>query len=343
MHETLYTLDILNLILDDAELQQADLFHCALVCSLWRDVAVPKIWEDLRSLEALFRLVPKESLHLDYDAVEGLPSGLDRDGRHHVVPSGWEILFQRAALAKRLVLDISVLSRDQQRAIVPLISHAPTFPSLRRLVLHGPLQREIAITSPCLSLRLLDSSDHAWEASNLQSIETDQTPLYDVIRLFHLPRARTLHSISVTAQIPNPTSSPPSSTRSTPPSTATPSARYPSRAPSAPPTSTNSRTATSSPSPTSTISPPSAASPASSSSASGVSSWKTRTTPDARSGGPSCASSPWSRPCRRAGTRVYAPSAPSRRSRAAARISSCWACLWCRWPCPMICRRCLSG
>ncbi|TRM55837.1 hypothetical protein BD626DRAFT_636295 [Schizophyllum amplum] len=205
MHEALNTLDILNLIFDDAELQQADLFHCALVCVPWRDVAVPKIWEDLRSLEALFRLLPEESLHSDYDAAEGLPSALDRDGRHDVAPSGWEILFQRAALAKRLVLDISVLSRDQQRAIAPLISHAPTFPSLRRLVLHGPLQREIAITSPCLSLRLLDSSDHAWEVSNLQSIETDQTPLYDVIRLFHLPRARTLHSISVNAQIPNPT------------------------------------------------------------------------------------------------------------------------------------------
>ncbi|TRM59665.1 hypothetical protein BD626DRAFT_633171 [Schizophyllum amplum] len=204
MHEALHTLDILNLILDDADLQQADLFHCALACSLWRDVAIPKIWEDIRSTDALFRLLPEEALDPDYDAAEGLSSALDRNDHHHVLPTGWDIFCRRAAFAKRLVLDISVVSSDQQRAFGPVISRMTTFPSLERLVLHGLLQSKQVTTAPCLSLLLLDANNPAREVANLKSIETKQTPVPDIVPLLHLPRARILRSICVTGQIPNP-------------------------------------------------------------------------------------------------------------------------------------------
>ncbi|TRM58847.1 hypothetical protein BD626DRAFT_509807 [Schizophyllum amplum] len=203
MHEALYTLDILNIILDEAVLRHADLFHCALVCSMWRYVAVPKIWEDIRSTEALFGLLPKETLDPDYDSSEGLPRALDSDNHHRVLPSGWEEFSMRTALAKRFVLDISAVPIDQQWAIAPVVSRASAFPSLRQLVIHGPLQSEEVITVPCLSLLLLDANDRAREVASLQSIETHRTPVSDIISLLHLPRARSLQSICVTGQIAN--------------------------------------------------------------------------------------------------------------------------------------------
>ncbi|TRM55839.1 hypothetical protein BD626DRAFT_276808 [Schizophyllum amplum] len=204
MHEALQISDVLGLIFDEKTLQRADHFRCALVCSMWRDAVVAKIWEDIE-FKHLLRLLPDGTL----DAVDSRTI----DG-HFVHPPGLSAFLKYASLVKRLHVVLSTIFEGKQRSIASVISGEIVFPSLLHLVLVDHPQFGSTGLVPAFEFFLLDGqvdvhqpldmcTTDASPSTALHILELRYINVLTVVDILFLPRVQHLQVIRVTTDIPS--------------------------------------------------------------------------------------------------------------------------------------------
>ncbi|KAI5824168.1 hypothetical protein K523DRAFT_253687 [Schizophyllum commune Tattone D] len=151
-------LDIRWRICREFDLSRRDLCQLACTSRAWNRVAIPCIWEELRSMTPLFRLLPEDAYYEDehtHDIVRGRLIALASEQclKRSLTHEDWAHILERSSMVKRLDYVTGFIPGESWTESPRIVSRCPTsctlFPRLRHLLLDPSGSFEDPSTAPC--------------------------------------------------------------------------------------------------------------------------------------------------------------------------------------------------